>query len=57
MNNMKKMKFYLVSAFVFAFISGMAQSNGLIQRVERINDTLYLVQNEENSGWTQRLLL
>jgi thermitase len=47
MNNMKKMKFYLVSAFVFAFISGMAQSNGLIQRVERINDTLYLVQNEE----------
>lgn len=40
-------KLNLVLAFVFASLSGMAQSKGFTQKVERIGDTLYLVENEE----------
>lgn len=44
---MNKCKLNLVLAFVLVSISGMAQSKGFTQKVERIGDTLYLVENEE----------
>ena len=47
MSNMKNRKFNLVLAFVFVSLLGMAKSKGFTQKVERIGDTLYLVENEE----------
>ena len=44
---MRKCKFYIVLAFVLTSLSGMAQSKGFTQKVERVRDTLYLIQNGE----------
>ena len=47
MNNMRKSRIVVVLTFVFTSLSGTAQYKVVNQRVERIGNTLYLVDNNE----------
>ena len=46
MSSMDSKKVILIVALVLVVLSGAAQNKGFTQKVERVKDTLYLVEND-----------